>query len=140
MGVLQVLEDIDADMVNHVNTTSTTSLILNQETMIPLAAVLLEYPVAYVPSSPDQTVFLSGETLDVYECLLIHSPNETSLPPITLLKFSCPAAICLETEALSSQKLVEMMEERFSPRIKKVDHHLTLEIRVSAEKFDRVAL
>jgi len=109
--------------------------------MVPVAAILLEYPVAYVPTSGpgDQTAFLSRELLDVYECLLMNSEIGT-LNRHTLLKFSCPKVIGTEHTELSPHRLIERMKERFIPRLQIVDRRFTLEIQVSAEKFDRVAL
>jgi hypothetical protein len=107
--------------------------------MIPVAAILLEYPVAYVPTSSagDQTAFLSRELLDVYECLLM---NAGTLNRHTLLKFSCPNIIGIEHTELSPKRLIERMKERFVPRLQIVDSRITLDIQVLAEKFDRVAL
>jgi len=109
--------------------------------MIPVAAILLEYPVAYVPTSGpgDQTTFLSRELLDVYECLLMNAEIGT-LNQHTLLKFSCPNVIGIEHTELSPQRLIERMKERFIPRLRIVDGRITLDIKVLAEKFDRVAL
>jgi hypothetical protein len=107
--------------------------------MVPIAAILLEYPVAYVPTSGDQTVFLSRELLDIYECLLMHAEFEP-LNGHTLLKFSCPSAIGIEHTELSPNKLVERMKARFIPRLLVADDRMTLDIHVLTEKFDRVAL
>jgi hypothetical protein len=41
---------------------------------------------------------------------------------------------------LSPQKLTETMKERFIPRLQKVGDSITVDIHVSTEKFDRVAL
>lgn len=107
--------------------------------MVPLAAILLDYPVAYVPTSCDQTAFLSGETLDVYECRLVH-PGHSTVDGHTLLKFSCPNATGVEYSYLSPQRLVDRMKERFVTKLQAIDSRITLDINTSTEKFDRVAL
>ncbi|PIL22487.1 hypothetical protein GSI_15176 [Ganoderma sinense ZZ0214-1] len=42
--------------------------------MVALAACLLEFPVAYVPTSDGSDPFLAGVPLDVYECVLRRPP------------------------------------------------------------------
>ena len=137
-NVLQVLEDIYIRTIDN-PTSVISSQGLKQELMIPIAAILLEYPVAYVPTSSDQTAFLSREPLDIYECRLVHT--ETEVPnQHTFLKFSCPSTIGVKHMELSPQKLTERMKERFIPRLQKVGDSITVDIHVSTEKFDRVAL
>jgi len=57
------------------------------ETVVPLAAVLLDYLVAYVPYTSYPNT-LSGVPLDVYECILAIDSREHSI-----IKFSCPATV-----------------------------------------------
>ncbi|KAF9493179.1 hypothetical protein BDN71DRAFT_1591201 [Pleurotus eryngii] len=71
--------------------------------MIPPAAVLLEYPVAYAPPpEPASFTFLGGIGLDVYEVILISSSSESRQH--TLLKFSCPHGL---DEGLSPEVVKE---------------------------------
>jgi len=137
-NILQVLEDVYIRTIDN-PTSIISSQELTQELMIPIAAILLEYPVAYVPASSDQMAFLSRELLDVYECRLVHV--ETQVPNRhTLLKFSCPSAIGVKHMELSPQELMERTKERFIPRLQKAGDGMIVEIHVSTEKFDRVAL
>ncbi|KAF8158120.1 hypothetical protein B0H34DRAFT_797532 [Crassisporium funariophilum] len=68
------------------------------EQAVPLAAVLLDYIVAYVPTSLHLDM-LSGIPLDFYECILTfrgssdHGKVEQQDINHVVMKFSCPAAI-----------------------------------------------
>ncbi|KIM89222.1 hypothetical protein PILCRDRAFT_2484 [Piloderma croceum F 1598] len=139
-NIVQVLADIVTQTFNN-PISVISSQELTQDLMIPVAAILLEYPVAYVPTSGagDQTAFLSRELLDVYECLLMNAGIGTHNRH-TLMKFSCPNVIGVEHTELSPHRLIERMKERFVPRLQVVDSHTTLDIQVLAGKFDRVAL
>jgi hypothetical protein len=72
--------------------------------LVPLAALLLEYPVAYVPSSEASPSSLSHRPLDVYECVLNRGPDEH-----VLLKFSCPSD-------LTPASLTEVLNMHFITR------------------------
>jgi Domain of unknown function (DUF4504) len=107
---------------------------LTQEDLIPLAAVLLEYPVGYVPVSSQQTSFLNDVPLDVYECVLIpHSSGKLE----TLLQFSCPCALA---KNLSVDAVKEKLEIRFLPRITAVNLNFGLQIIHHVETLPRVGL
>ncbi|TDL23224.1 hypothetical protein BD410DRAFT_787554 [Rickenella mellea] len=110
---------------------------LTSQTLVPLAAVLLEYLVAYVPTSPEQTSFLSNEALDVYECLLIVDELGNSKQP--LLKFSSPA--CLAIDELAPEKVIETLASLFTNRLRqeKCDGW-TIRVDHSVQCLDRVAL
>ncbi|KAF5360908.1 hypothetical protein D9756_004896 [Leucocoprinus leucothites] len=117
---------------------------LSSTICIPLAAILLDYPIAYVPSS-DRTSFLSGVPLVLYRCRIdIQSPALQEEPEEgkghILLQFSCPEMVDDSTSAMSTQQISVHLESTFGPRIAHslpgsslyVDHeHITL---------DRVAL
>lgn len=111
---------------------------LRVEDAVPLAAILLEYPVAYVPTSPD-TSFLSGEVLTVFECYLEQEATSTPFRH-TLIKFSCPESTTRSSEHMSSGSLTIRLIERFAPRIRKMDGSISLRVRISREMLDRVAL
>jgi len=111
---------------------------------VPLAAFLLDYPVAYVPISADQSDFLAGISLDVYRCTFALKAEATQSSDLagrehTLLKFSCPSAIGHAHGELSSQALVETMRNRFGRRLAEagfpdsivVEHHTETHARVS---------
>ncbi|KAH7885213.1 hypothetical protein F5I97DRAFT_1928622 [Phlebopus sp. FC_14] len=112
---------------------------LSQEILVPLAAVLIDYPVGYVPSSSQGMGFLGGETLDVYELLLKASqaPNLTSGDHI-LLKFSCPRALTDGHPELAPDNMMEKLRIKFMPRLANVGMQLSAVHTV--ETFNRVAL
>ena len=106
----------------------------------PLAAFLLEYPVAYVIIGDDRP-FLSGVSLCIYDCMLDFLgercvtldtspvPNGHSfLARISIVKFSVPVE-CDSEDILSS------LRDKFQQRIGK-PIHITRTLRT----FDRVAL
>ncbi|KAJ7134657.1 hypothetical protein C8R44DRAFT_771081 [Mycena epipterygia] len=104
---------------------------LEPRTAIPLAAVLLGYPVAYVPS---EAAFLAQTPLDVYACTVCASTWEH-----TLLKFSCPAALAVAHPArLAPARIIANLTARFEPRARELG--LTLVVNHSTEIMDRVAL
>lgn len=138
-NIIKVLEDVYNRTSNN-PTLVICSQELTQEVMIPIAAILLEYPVGYVPTSSDQTAFLSREPLDVYVChLLAHSGAELRDQHI-LLKFSCPCTIGFEHTTLSPEQLIDRMKGRFIPRLQKAADSITMDVLVSIERHDRVAL
>jgi hypothetical protein len=100
---------------------------------IPLAAVLLEYPVAYVPIPEHATAFLAGVPLKVYECTLTWKSRGGGQSHCRLLQFSCPVAL---HHVLSESALVE----RFEPRLRRFVPCPTLEIQHKIQTLDRVAL
>ena len=60
--------------------------------MVALAACLLEFPVAYVPTGDGSKPFLAGVPLDVYECVLVQNESQHPLEHI-MLTFSCPQTV-----------------------------------------------
>src|SRR4051812_31910616 len=56
---------------------------------VPLAAILLDYPVAYVPSVSHNN-FLGGVPLNFYECHLSVKTKRDNKDTHTIMKFSCP--------------------------------------------------
>ena len=107
--------------------------------LVPLAAILLEYPLAYVPISSDQTSFLAGVPLDVYECVLT-CPSMLKAPEHILMKFSCPSVLAATNLELSVSRLEERLNARFAPRLKQAGLSGTFQIRHSTETLARVAL
>ncbi|KDQ62316.1 hypothetical protein JAAARDRAFT_203477 [Jaapia argillacea MUCL 33604] len=108
---------------------------------IPLAAIVLEYPIAYVPMhTPHPTPFLSGVPLDVYEVTLSLSSGVRHV----MMKFSCPASVGMDyPERLSSDRLKERLRERFRARLEAMvggGNGGDVEIGHRVEVLDRVAL
>ena len=119
--------------------TSTSSVALPehvQANIISLAAILLEYPVAYVLSSADQTAYLSGVTLDVYECVLAADGATEH----TVIKFSCPYSLGFEHSQLTPQAIATRMKAWFLPRLGKWRAEESFEVRHHTETQHRVAL
>ncbi|KAL4080754.1 hypothetical protein J3A83DRAFT_64378 [Scleroderma citrinum] len=113
---------------------------LTQVVLVPLAAVLVDYPVAYVPVSPAQTVFLGAEPLDVYE---VASPLDTVNPStrshdFTFLKFSCPQKLADICPQLSQAHLVQRLHDIFTLRLDIIGASIT--VGHHTETLDRVAL
>lgn len=110
---------------------------LTSETMVPLAALLLEYPVAYVPTFLDSQVpFLNNVPLDIYECILVI--DDQSLP---LLKFSCPSGLAeAHPDRLGSSSIIAYLVENFKDRLEKSFPGATLRVIHSRETRDRLAL
>lgn len=116
---------------------------LSEKELIPLAAFLIEYPVAYVPISAGQENFLSGIPLDVYECVVVHptdgTQNNGQPRRHSMLKFSCPCSLGLEyLQLLSPQTMQRRLKERFIERVE--GFGLQLEVMHYAVTHDRVAL
>ncbi|KAI5121088.1 hypothetical protein M0805_008601 [Coniferiporia weirii] len=111
-------------------------------TLIPLSGFLLEYAVAYVPASPDQTIFLGGVPLDVYECtLLTKQPCAKGVPTRhTLLKFSCPAHLGGSCTSLRPDAIVARLNELFRIRLDKAGCDWPIRTTHSVVTQDRVAL
>ncbi|KJA21246.1 hypothetical protein HYPSUDRAFT_216543 [Hypholoma sublateritium FD-334 SS-4] len=93
---------------------------------VPLAALLLDYPIAYVPSVSNPHA-LSGCPLDFYECVLISSAHEchsdakshaVQRKEHTIMKFSCPAQLQdMDPEHFQPASIVSQLNEVFSKRL-----------------------
>ncbi|KAK0221625.1 hypothetical protein IW262DRAFT_1375276 [Armillaria fumosa] len=84
------------------------------EITIPLAAVLLEYPVAYVPNDATSP---ARQNLDVYECLLSEG--------VTIVKFSCPSSLA------DRETITKSLRLRFGRDV---------EVKYTSETVDRLVL
>jgi hypothetical protein len=140
-------------------------LLHGTQTLIPFAGLLLEYPVSYVPISNQQTAFLPGISLDVYEmvircdssCLSPRLENiraryatgaNSSSYQHTFLKFSCPCLIGSDPHhaALSPSNLRDRLFAQFSRRLAEMigmpvpEGAEYVSIRHKVELLDRVAL
>lgn len=133
---MREVEELEASLIGHQVSTS-SSRKLTQELLVPLAAVLIEYPIAYVPISAEQTSFLNGQPLDIYECVLHHAKWQHRY---TLLKFSCPSDIGAPNLFFSPNAVAERLKGRFTPRLQTVDESWSIEVVISTETRDRVAL
>ncbi|RDB17984.1 hypothetical protein Hypma_000744 [Hypsizygus marmoreus] len=140
------LERTLQSLIDNGTTSQLTSITLpselTPEMAIPLAAVLLEYPVAYVPSSLSQSSFLSNVPLDVYECVLTFNGRQTVLPSKhTLLKFSCPSELGKEhPDRLGNAHVTVSLKEKFKHRLQSSGIGASLEVLQNCQTLDRVAL
>ena len=113
-----------------------------EEILIPLAAVMIGYPVAYFPASPAQTSFLEGETLDVYTISFEETTPWGSILDLkeehVLLKFSCPQVLVSNYAELSPGTLLEKLKAEFTVRLGHIGMHIL--VTHHTETLDRVAL
>ena|ERR1700722_1927579 len=146
-GFLEILSNINAALAAQPGWDKTVSLSLSAnlepEVTVPLAAFLLEYPIAYVPTSLTQTSFLSGVCLDVYDCTLScphHFTDNSTTHSHSFLKFSSPQQLGLENSNLSPATLISKMDTRYKGRLEAIGHARVLKIHHHIASFDRVAL
>ena len=98
---------------------------LGFDVTVPLAAVILDYDVAYAPVISSHfgsfPMFLSGVPVSTYECILhleldvagLSNPPEMSR--ITVMKFSCPKPL----EDVNPQRfLPDVISERLTNRLR----------------------
>ncbi|TCD70900.1 hypothetical protein EIP91_001208 [Steccherinum ochraceum] len=112
---------------------------LSIQDIVPFAAIILEYPVAYVPLSAEQDSFLPWEVLDVYECVLLMDGSGGTKMEHVMCKFSCPE--CLSHHgALQVSQLRTRLKDLFSARLMQVDVQGQVEVRHHQETHERVAL
>ena len=122
---------------------------------VPLAAFLLDYPIAYVPqissNSHSTPIFLADVVVNTYECTLV--PLKDNLPDrniqhdMLVMKFSCPQAL-EETpgshQGLSREQIVHSMRHFLEKRIKEAplvgDYCFEVRVTVESVRMDRLAL
>ncbi|KAF9483475.1 hypothetical protein BDN70DRAFT_799584 [Pholiota conissans] len=92
------------------------------ESAVPLAAVLLDYPIAYIPSTSSNA--LSGVPLDLYECVLTFGNSDGATESDvkhnthTIMKFSCPAKMGDKSpDRCLPEKLILQLKELFATRM-----------------------
>jgi hypothetical protein len=119
-----------------------------QVALVPLAGVLLEYPVAYVVP-PEATAYLSQVLLDVYECAFhFDQSGITSIErQHTLLKYSCPNVLGSAETSLHPDTIVELLRTHFEARLNQAwEQHAPndpvprLSVHHTTVTLDRVAL
>ena len=112
------------------------SLVFVQVVPIPFAAIVLEFPIAYVPGSSEQTSFLENTPLDVYECSLPLQFGEHKLEHV-VLKFSYPSGL---TEPQGHDKIKKGLRDRFSQRVQACGMTAGIVVKKARVTLDRVAL
>lgn len=106
---------------------------------MPLAAVLIGYPIAYVPISPDQAVFLPQEPLDIYEVALDHNADISSFNhKLIVLRFSCPHRLGNVCPQLSVPNLIQKLACDYGSLLETIGIGMLLSHHMAT--FDRVAL
>lgn len=102
---------------------------------VALAAVLLDYAVAYVPSREHVNV-LAGIPLDFYECVLkLRDPGAPRQPEgeeIAFAKFSCPSEMqgAGVNGKLLPEDIVAWLTELFGSRLRREGHQDILKVEV----------
>jgi hypothetical protein len=118
---------------------------LDPQNLVPLAGLLLEYPIAYVPTPDPSAPFLSHVPLDVYECVVklqqsiqgVHAGCRQHL----LVKFSCPRLVGEREEKLSPSSVIDMLIGQFSRRISVLGAvGADVQVTHKVDILDRVAL
>ncbi|KAG9315710.1 hypothetical protein JVU11DRAFT_3357 [Chiua virens] len=137
----QALRDVRSSMTESSSLSLALSDTLTEDILIPLAAVLIDYAVAYVPAFSAQTVFLQSEMLDVYTVSIKGmTPLDSESGPgneHVLLKFSCPQVFASDHAELSPGTLVEKLQVKFSTRLGRIGmrafviHHTETQDRVA---------
>ena len=111
------------------------------ETVVPLAAILLDYLVAYVPyhSYPNS---LSGVPLDFYEYILTIPSHDSKLDlNHSIIKFSCLASLREDSPQLKPENLSLKLAAIFSERLSLAGAgSITTHVKHTSETVDRVVL
>ena len=129
---------------------------LKLDVTVPLAAILLDYPIAYVPIVTEgslSAVFLSGVPVSTYECILTNSRwDADKVPPasqhgfpegtVSVMKFSCPKVLEGSSGCrLSPEVISNGLKCLFEERLKEIGLDYWEVIIVSQSvTFDRLAL
>ncbi|KZT25408.1 hypothetical protein NEOLEDRAFT_1065507, partial [Neolentinus lepideus HHB14362 ss-1] len=113
------------------------------ESLVPLAALLLEYPIAYTVTSTSSQAILGGVPLDVYQCIVKHpavsTHASTQQEDTSLIKFSCPSHLAASNSHLRPSRIVDKVSKRFLNRIQRLAD-VRMDIRYHVEGLDRIAL
>ena len=110
------------------------------EIVVPLAAILLDYLVAYVPY-PSFPNTLSGVPLDFYEYIILTIPSHDSTLDLnhSVIKFSCPASLREDFTQLKPENLTLKLTAIFADRLNAARAGgVTIHVKHSLETLDRV--
>ncbi|KAI0346033.1 hypothetical protein BDW22DRAFT_940954 [Trametopsis cervina] len=147
VGVQGVLETICTQLLEHSHTTYPPTIIIDDSDcevpawdIVPLAGLILEYAVAYVPNEQSfaESKFLGGVDLEIYTCVLSWQGTEGHLGGAsehTLLQFSCPSSIAQQTDSITRR-----IHERFTTRLAFASLDCKLHVSSRTTIPDRVAL
>lgn len=120
------------------------------ESLVPLAGLLLDYEVAYVPASPDSASSLKGILLDVYTVELLAPEMAVTLTrsgtPVmiptrhTVLKFSCPSVGFHMSDLLSPENVNRRLDLKFRERLDSVGCSWAIRVTHEIVKREGIAL
>ncbi|EMD39858.1 hypothetical protein CERSUDRAFT_122030 [Gelatoporia subvermispora B] len=118
LGLLQTLSFHSGSSIPpYLTLTPSSPTSMDANTLVPLAAFLLEYPVAYVPSpSSNDTIYLPDVPLDVYEYVISWTDTRQDREHV-VLKFSCPNTIGQTVEDLGIERMVDRLTDHFKERL-----------------------
>ena len=117
--------------------------LFTEDILIPLAAVMIDYPVAYCPAFPAQTSFLEGEALNIYTVSFKWTEKTSDVAldfgrEHVLLKFSCPQVLASNDAELSPSTMVRKLHAKFATTLQRVGGSILVTHRT--ETLERVAL
>lgn len=147
VGVQGVLKTICTQLLEHSHTTYQPTIIIDDSgcevpawDIVPLAGLILEYVVAYVPNEQSiaESKFLGGVDLEIYTCVLSWKGTEGPLGGAsehTLLQFSCPSSMAQQTDSITRR-----IHERFTTRLAFASLDCKLHVSSRTTILDRVAL
>lgn len=118
---------------------------------VSLAAVILDYSVAYVPevpSEPDISVFLANVPVNTYEATLSYTEDDprsregATTTSLSVMKFSCPRQLEeLYPQRLSEDIVAKGLERLLGERLEGIgDVSARFYIVYQSASFDRLAL
>ncbi|KAF8442830.1 hypothetical protein L210DRAFT_3141382 [Boletus edulis BED1] len=114
-----------------------------QEIFIPLAAVVIDYPVAYFPAFSTQTSFLEREPLDIYTVSFKWTSDTSDFTlglgrEHVLLKFSCPQVLARSDVELSPSTVIRKLDDKFAAVLARLGASII--VTYGTETLERVAL
>ena len=131
---------------------------------VPLAAILLDYSIAYVPDSDSNsasgaTDSFSSVPVDFYECILsfrnveeqddhldssnkgLNQRHDNQEQSCTIMKFSCPAILSDTHPELKSDRILEQLNALFAQRLQTLGDPSLLQVNAykTTHTLDRLA-
>lgn len=134
VGLLPLVQSIELPL-----SFSLLSDITTLETVVPLAAILLDYLVAYVPY-PSYPNTLSGVPLDFYECILTNPDHDSTVDlKHSFIRFSCPTTLPEDFTQLKPENMTRKLAATFADRLGMARAGgATIHVKHSSETVDQV--
>jgi hypothetical protein len=113
---------------------------------VPLAAVILDYDVAYVPAleiakSSAFPIYLSGVPVTTYECLLSWDTEDHETSRIMVMKFSCPKPLEeIDSKRFSTETISKRVSDRLRSRLQEAGVKASVKILHETVVHERLAL